>query len=83
MTRTKFILLLTIPPLIVGNLFREIFPVKILPFIIIFYIPLVTILRMRYVGMTWKEALKSFIPFYGFKYRFKLFQKKSRPGIRN
>ncbi len=86
MTRTKFILLLTIPPLLAGYYFREIFPEEIIPFIIpffiIIYFPLVYLLRMRYVGMTWKEVGKSFIPFYGIKNRFKTFQKKSDPETR-
>ncbi len=38
---------------------------------LLLYIPAIAILRMRYLKMSWKEVLLSFIPFYGMRYRFR------------
>ncbi|WP_247237343.1 hypothetical protein [Telluribacter sp. SYSU D00476] len=38
---------------------------------ILVFIPLLAFLRMRYIGMSWKEIVLSFIPFHGIKYRSK------------
>lgn len=41
-------------------------------------IPIATIVRMRYYGLSNKKILKSFIPFYGLRYRFEIFFKEKR-----
>ncbi len=38
---------------------------------IMLYIPSIALFRMRYLKMSWKEILISFIPFYGTQYRFR------------
>ncbi len=39
-------------------------------------IPLAAIFRMRYYGLSRKEILKSFIPFYGLKHRIGIYFKE-------
>ncbi|MBB5285345.1 hypothetical protein HNQ92_003502 [Rhabdobacter roseus] len=47
--------------------------------LIILFIPILAIIRMRYLGMSGKEFLLSFIPIYGAKYRYKrLFSNKKK-----
>jgi hypothetical protein len=41
-------------------------------FILLIYLPIVHNLRRKYLGMTWRDVLKSFIPFYGMKQRYKI-----------
>lgn len=43
---------------------------------VLFYIPTLAILRMRYLKMSWKEFLISLIPFYGVWYRFRRVSEK-------
>lgn len=45
-------------------------------FVVIVYIPIIAILRMRHLRMTLKEYLLGFIPFYGVRHRFKRITKK-------
>ena len=40
------------------------------------YIPVIAILRMRHLKMSWKEFLIGLIPFYGTWYRFRRFSEK-------
>lgn len=40
--------------------------------ILLVYLPLILNMRRKYLGMTWKDVVKSFIPFYGVKERFKI-----------
>lgn len=49
---------------------------KYFSWIVMVYIPIVAIARMKYMGYTKKEMLMSIIPFYGIKYRFRLPKKK-------
>lgn len=42
---------------------------KALLYSIIFYIPLITFFRMRYLKFNYKQMLLSMVPFYGAKYR--------------
>ena len=44
--------------------------------IILVYIPIISILRMRYLGMTPIDYLLGLIPFYGVYHRFKRIAKK-------
>jgi hypothetical protein len=45
-------------------------------FIILVYIPLIAILRMRYLGITLKEYLLGLVPFYGESHRFRRLTKE-------
>ena len=45
-------------------------------FIILVYIPLIAILRMRYLGISLKEYLLGLVPFYGESHRFKRLTKR-------
>ena len=76
MNRTIYFIVLLLPFAILGSLFPTNFSSDILPYLIIFYIPVISILRMKFVKFTWIEILKSMIPFYGLKYRFKVFTEK-------
>lgn len=76
MNRTVFILTLFAPFVILAAIFPKSFTMSILPYLIILYVPTITIIRMKHIKFTWKEVLYSFIPFYGFKYRFKVFTEK-------
>jgi hypothetical protein len=59
MSRIKFLIVLLGPFFLTGLLFPEHWPEKILPFLIIFYIPIITLIRMMYIKMGWKDILKS------------------------
>lgn len=76
MSRFLFIIILLVPFFILGAVFPDIFPEKILPYMIIFYIPILSVIRMKYIGMKWKDILVSFIPFYGLKNSYKIFTEK-------
>lgn len=78
MNRIVFILLLLVPFFLLGYFFPQDFPQKILPVLIIFYIPILVIIRMKFIKMSWKEMLLSLIPFYGIRYQFKIFTKKNK-----
>ena len=45
-------------------------------FIILVYVPLIAILRMRYLGISLREYLLGLVPFYGESHRFKRLTKK-------
>lgn len=49
--------------------------ITILQYLILFCLPVLIVTRMKHVGMTTKEMLLTFIPFYGLKYRYKVFIK--------
>jgi hypothetical protein len=76
MNRLIFLIVTFLPFFILGAVFPEIFPDQILPYMIIFYIPTISVVRMRSIGMTWKEILISFIPFWGIKNSYKVFTEK-------
>jgi len=76
MNRLAFLIILLLPFFLLGAIFPDIFPEKILPYMIIFYIPTLSVIRMRKIGMTWKDILISFIPFYGLKNSYKVFTEK-------
>ncbi len=76
MNRIIFIVVLLLPFFILGYLFPDKFPHIILPVLIVIYIPVLTILRMKYIKMSWKEILISMIPFYGYSKQIKIFTKK-------
>jgi asparagine N-glycosylation enzyme membrane subunit Stt3 len=40
------------------------------------YVPILAYLRMRTLGMSWKDYFLGLIPFYGWKYRFRRFMDK-------
>ncbi|MBD1396823.1 hypothetical protein H9Q13_06565 [Pontibacter sp. JH31] len=43
------------------------------PFLLLLvYLPLIFNLRRKYLGMAWSDVLKSFVPFYGAKERYKI-----------
>ncbi len=75
MNRIVYLIVLFVPFIVLGSFYPHKFPTHILPYLVIFYIPTVTILRMKYLKYSWKEIFKSFIPFYGVKYRFRVFKK--------
>ena len=73
-----YVLLLLIPFAVIGVLSREGIDViskdnavDYFGILIIFYIPLVSYLRVRSLGYGFKEFLLSLIPYYGWKYYFK------------
>lgn len=49
---------------------------NIFSIIVIFYLPIIAIIRMKTLKAPLKEILLSFIPFFGTKYRFKRFLEK-------
>ncbi len=82
MTRAKYWLLLTIVPVVIGLISRHIaqtdslqtaqaFSWQAMIFVILVYIPVVGILRMRYLKFTWKEVMLSLVPFLGSTYKYK------------
>ncbi len=82
MNLRKYWLLILIPPLLIGGvaylIYRtstqqdaQTFFINALIVNILIYIPIIGLLRMRYLKFTWKDFLLSFIPFYGIHYRTK------------
>ncbi len=76
MNRIIYLIILFVPFIVLGALYPNRFPTQILPYLVIFYIPIITIIRMKYLKCSWRCIFKSFIPFYGLKYRFKVFKEK-------
>lgn len=76
MNRKLFWISLLLPILLIGVVYSSgsSIQVDVAFFIIfVFWIPAVTILRMRHLGFQTKEMLESMIPFKGFKYRKRIF----------
>lgn len=73
LSRILFALMILIPPVIFGSVFSRVMFIASLDYLILFYLPIIYFIRMRTIGMTWKECFKSLIPFYGLKYQYKLF----------
>lgn len=75
-----FYFCLIIPFLALGFAMREVISfdsgIEVLQYLIMFYLPVLTLIRMKYIGLTYKEMLLTFIPFYGIKYRYKVFTEK-------
>ncbi len=80
MNQTLFYLALIIPfsllGLYMGNTISFDAGVEIFQYLIVFYIPVLTFVIMKYIGMRYKEMLLAFVPFYGLKYRYKVFTEK-------
>lgn len=74
MSRITYLIVLFVPFIMLGGFNK--FPTHILPFLVIFHIPTITIFRMIYLKFSWKEILKSLIPIYGLKYQIKAFTEK-------
>lgn len=80
MNRITFYLGLVIPFFALGFAMRSTISfelgIKIFQYLIIFYLPTLTFIRMKYLGLTFKEMLLALVPFYGIKYRYKVFTEK-------
>ncbi len=75
MKRIVYITFLILPISIIAFFWKDNY-YSIFPYYVLFYIPILSIIRMKYIGMTWKEILKSLIPFLGIRNRLKVFTKK-------
>ena len=81
MNRFIYIVLLLFPFIVIGavigffNVDLKESP-KYFFWVIVLYVPILSILRMIKLKYTWKEILLSFIPFYGLKYRFRIYKDK-------
>jgi len=76
MNRFIYLTVLYLPFIVLGALYPKSFSTQILPYLVIFFIPIITIIRMKFFKCSWNNIFKSFIPFYGLKYRFKVFKEK-------
>lgn len=74
MNRTLYLLVLIVLIFIAGAIYKEEFPSKVFVFMP-FYIAIITILRQRYMKMTWKQILKAPLSFK-FKERIQIFTEK-------
>ena len=77
MNRITYIVLLILPCVICGAVFKNFpkDPPSVLPILLGVYIPLLTIIRMKSLGMTWREILKAFW-YTSFKERMRIFTDK-------
>jgi len=73
MKRYIFLFLLITPFIVCGALFKN-YATEIFPYLP-FYVAILTIIRQRYIKMTWKEILKSPLIF-SLKERTKIFTEK-------
>jgi hypothetical protein len=46
---------------------------KGLQYTILLYLPIISVIRMKYLKFSIKQILSSFIPFYGLKFRQKIY----------
>ena len=82
MKRSLFIILLILPFVIAGLSVNIINGMQlkdlteILKWLILVYIPILTIIRMRYIKLSWKQFFLSFVPIIGIRNRFKIFTEK-------
>ena len=59
MKRSIYFILLVLPFILAGAVFKENFPTKIFPLLGGVYAPILTIIRMKYIKKSWKETFKS------------------------
>lgn len=74
MKRLYHLLIIIIPAIFIGLFVSdEEKLIQVSMWHIAIVIPIATIIRMRYYGLSMKKILISFIPFYGVRYRFEMF----------
>lgn len=87
MTRTKYWITLLLWPVTLGIVTvimsktsspeeAQIFFAIAFQYSIILYLPLVFLLRARFLRLTWKEILIAMVPVYGHKLRYRIFYEK-------
>jgi hypothetical protein len=80
MNRTLFYIGLILPFSVLGLAMRFAIGfeagIKVLQYLIAFYLPVLTFIRMRYIGLSYKQMLTTFIPIYGLKHRYRVFTEK-------
>jgi len=81
MSRIVFIILSIVLPLGIVLLYYGVpseenpLPISIIIIYLIF-VQILTIFRLRYLKLSWKDCFKAIIPFYGAKYRYLIFTEK-------
>ncbi|WP_353480035.1 hypothetical protein [Haliscomenobacter sp.] len=78
MTRTIYLIALLIPPALIGLLLPLEQAISTFKYLVIFYIPAITLIRMRKIGMNGKEILKTFVPFLGLKNQWRPFERDQK-----
>jgi hypothetical protein len=78
MTRTIYLIALLLPPALIGLLLPLEQAISAFKYLVIFYIPVITLVRMRKIGMNGKEMLKSLVPFLGFKNQWRPFERDKK-----